>query len=203
MFAFQKDCGLQVVKDLVEGDKNLSRIYGFILYTKQDPYVAKVLRDDDFWKSLDSISGSNWPIFAARPLEKGKTVIKGGNGNGIGFMVQSWEEPESNLSVLQDFGLKDSSELPQFVVFMWDDKDQLNSVSMPIRGNDIDTIYHSIEEIVKTIAGVENAILPEYKGTENVYRNVVTAFSGLKFKYKLKSWGKIGNRIAGFLGMFQ
>lgn len=203
MFAFQKDCGLQVVKDLVEGDKNLSRIYGFILYTKQDPYVAKVLRDDDFWKSLDSISGSNWPIFAARPLEKGNTVIKGGNGNGIGFMVQSWEEPESNLSVLQDFGLKDSSELPQFVVFMWDDKDQLNSVSMPIRGNDIDTIYHSIEEIVKTIAGVENAILPEYKGTENVYRNVVTAFSGLKFKYKLKSWGKIGNRIAGFLEMFQ
>ena len=50
---------------------------------------------------------------------------------------------------------------------------------------------------------MQNAILPEYKGTENVYRNVVTAFSGLKFKYKLKSWGKIGNRIAGFLEMFQ
>lgn len=86
---------------------------------------------------------------------------------------------------------------------MWDDKDQLTSVSIPIRGNDKDTVYHSIEEIVKAIAKVEDAILPQYKGTENVYRNVVSAFNGLQFKYKLKSWGKIGNRIAGFLEMFQ
>lgn len=202
MFAFQKDCGLQVVKDLVKGDKNLSRIYGFILYTEQDPYVAKVLRDDDFWVSFDSISGSNWPIFAVRPLMKGKTVAKGGNGKGTGFMVQSWEEPKSNLSVLKDFGLKNSSELPLFVAFMWDDTDQLNSISIPISGNDIDTVYQSIEGIVKTIASVENAIHPQYKGTVNVYRNVVTAFSGLRFKYKLKSWGKIGQRIAKFLEMF-
>lgn len=202
MFAFQKDCGLQVVKDLVDGDKNLSRIYGFILYTEQDPYVAKVLRDDDFWASLDSISGSNWPIFAARPLVKGKTVIRGGDDKGIGFMVQTWEEPKSNLSVLQDFGLKNSSELPQFVAFMWDDKDQLNSVSIPIYGCDTDSVYHSIEEIVKTIASVEDAILPQYKGTVNVYRNVVSSLSGLQFKYNSKSWGKIGRRIAEFLEIF-
>ena len=132
MFAFQKDSGLKVVKNLVKGDKNLSCIYGFILYTEQDPYVAKVLRDDDFWVSLDSISGSNWPIFAVRPLAKGKTVVRGGGSNGIGFMVQTWLEPKSNLSILKDFGLKDSCELPQFVAFMWDDEDQLNSVSKVI-----------------------------------------------------------------------
>lgn len=48
MFAFQKDCGLRVIKDLVDGDANLSRIYGFILYTEKDPYVIKVLRDEVF-----------------------------------------------------------------------------------------------------------------------------------------------------------
>ena len=72
MVSIKNDCGLSDVKDLVECSPNLSRIYGFILYTEQDPYVAKVLRDDDFWKSLDSISGANWPIFAARPLKKGQ-----------------------------------------------------------------------------------------------------------------------------------
>lgn len=60
MFDFQKDNGLEIIKGLVEGDKNLSRIYGFILYTDCNPYVAKVLRDNDFWKALDSISGNNW-----------------------------------------------------------------------------------------------------------------------------------------------
>ena len=75
MFDFQKDNGLEIIKGLVEGDKNLSRIYGFILYTDCNPYVAKVLRDNDFWKALDSISGNNWPIFAARPLQQGQMEI--------------------------------------------------------------------------------------------------------------------------------
>ena len=88
MFALQKECGLEVIKGLVEGDKNLSRIFGFILYTEKDPYVAKVLRDEDFWKSLDGISGDNWPIFAVRPMEKGYYQYSGDGKNSIGFMVQ-------------------------------------------------------------------------------------------------------------------
>ena len=72
MFPFEKECGLKIIKELVKGDKTLSRIYGFILYTDKDPYVAKVLRDEDFWNALDSISGANWPIFSVRPLRKGK-----------------------------------------------------------------------------------------------------------------------------------
>ena len=48
MISFEKECGLETIKNLVKGDKTLSRIYGFILYTDKDPYVAKVLRDEDF-----------------------------------------------------------------------------------------------------------------------------------------------------------
>lgn len=59
MFSFEKECGLEIIKDLVKGDKTLSRIYGFILYTDQDPYVVKVLRDEDFWNALNSLSGAN------------------------------------------------------------------------------------------------------------------------------------------------
>ena len=72
MISFENECGLETIKNLVKGDKTLSRIYGFILYTDKDPYVAKVLRDEDFWNALDSISGANWPIFSVRPLRKGK-----------------------------------------------------------------------------------------------------------------------------------
>ena len=46
MVPFEKECGLKIIKNLVKGDKTLSRIYGFILYTDKDPYVAKVLRDE-------------------------------------------------------------------------------------------------------------------------------------------------------------
>ena len=202
MFEFQKDCGLQLIKELVSGDKNLSRIYGFILYTDQNPYVVKVLQDDAFWNALNSISGSSWPIFAVKPLRKGEYVTKGGGGNGIGFLVYTWKEPNENLQVLSDFGLTSTEKLPLFVAFMWDDNDELNEVAIQIRGTDMDSTYHSLEEIVKVITGAVNAVLPEYKQTVNVFRNVKTVLESLDFKYKAIRRGKIAKRIADFLSVF-
>ena len=203
MVDFQEDCGLELVKNLVEGDSNLSRIYGFILYTEQDPYVAKVLRDDDFWNALDSISGANWPIFAARPLVKGFYKSPSSNDlNSIGFMVRTWTEPSSNMPVLLDFGLKNTENLPLFVVFMWDDNDELNQVAIPITGRTVDAVYHSIEEIVKAITKTEAAVEPKYKRTVNVFRNIVTELEALKFKHMVLQRGKIASHIYEFLNSF-
>jgi len=202
MFEFQRECSLRVIKELVEGDKNLSRIYGFILYTDKDPYVAKVLRDDDFWNALNDISGSNWPIFAARPLQKGGYRHLGGTG-GIGYMVQTWEEPKDNLPIINDFGLQDSRELPLFIVFMWDDEDRLHEITIKIEGNDIDSVYSSLKEIVTAIAEVENAVLPEYKGTVNVFRNVKTELEALKVKHKVIEKVQAVEKILSFLSVFK
>lgn len=202
MFDFQKDCGLQVIKELVKGDTNISRIYGFILYSEKDPYVAKVLRDEDFWKSLDAISGANWPIFAARPLQKGFFTTKGFTPNGIGMLIQTWDEPIVNNTVLDYFGLQDSRDLPLFVAFMWDDNDNLNQVSIHINGNSVDSAYSSLKEIVTVISNVEAAILPEYKGTVNVFRNVKTAIEALDWRMKAANRGKVVAKIADFLRVF-
>ena len=202
MFDFQKDCGLQMIKELVKGDTNISRIYGFILYSEKDPYVAKVLRDEDFWKSLDAISGANWPIFAARPLQKGFFTTKGFTPNGIGMLIQTWDEPIVNNTVLDYFGLQDSRDLPLFVAFMWDDNDNLNQVSIHINGNSVDSAYSSLKEIVTVISNVEAAILPEYKGTVNVFRNVKTAIEALDWRMKAANRGKVVAKIADFLRVF-
>lgn len=203
MFNFQKNCGLELVKDLVEGDTNLSRIYGFILYTEQDPYVAKVLRDDDFWKAFDSISGANWPIFATRPLAEGSYKFPSSNDlNSIGFMVRTWDEPCENIPILHDFGLKNTEKLPLFVAFMWDDNDELNQVAIPIIGRTVDDVYHSIEEIVKAISKAEAAVEPQYKRTVNVFRNIVTELEALKFRHMVMQRGRIAYRIFEFLNSF-
>lgn len=185
MFEIQKECGLEVIKGLVEGDKNLSRIFGFILYTDKDPYVVKVLRDEDFWKSLDRIFGDNWPIFAVRPLQRGYYQCSGGGRGGPSFMVQTWFEPKDNLPIINDFGLDGTNELPLFVAFMWDDKDNLHEVTIPIVGNTKDEVYESLREIVEAITRVEAAILPEYKRTENVFRNVETELKAIKVKRRV------------------
>lgn len=202
MFEFQRECGLSVIKELVKDDKNLSRIYGFILYTDKDPYVVKVLRDRDFWNALNDISGSNWPIFAARPLQKGDYRHLGGTG-GASYMVQTWEEPKDNLPIINDFGLQDSRELPLFIVFMWDDEDRLHEISINIKGNSIDSVYSSLKEIVTAIAEVENAVIPEYKRTVNVFRNVKSELEFLKLKHKVIEKGKALEKILSFLSVFK
>jgi hypothetical protein len=202
MFEFQKDCGLQIVKELVEGEKNLSRIYGFILYTEKNPYVVKVLQDNTFWNALNSLSGSNWPIFAVRPLRQGNKEIIGAGSGYTGFCVETWNEPAENLPVLKDFRLENTEELPLFVAFMWDDNDELNEVTIPIQGSNLDSTYHSLEEIVKAITRVENAILPEYKKTVNVFRNVKAELDSLKYKYRAIQRGKIIKKIADMLSVF-
>ena len=194
---------MKTIKELVKGDKTLSRIYGFILYTDQDPYVAKVLRDEDFWNALDGISGANWPIFAVRPLCKGKySITSSGGSDIISYMVPTWVEPKVNMQVLRDFGLENTECLPLFVAFMWDDTDELNQVAIPIEGKDIDTVYNFIEEIVKVITKAEAEVLPQYKGTVNVFRNILTELDALKFKHTIKRRGKIVYRLSEFLSVF-
>ena len=203
MFDFQKDNGLEIIKGLVEGDKNLSRIYGFILYTDCNPYVAKVLRDNDFWKALDSISGNNWPIFAVRPLRKGNYSLPASSRSDIiSYMVPTWVEPKTNMQVLRDFGLEKTNRLPLFVAFMWDDTDELNQVAIPIEGKNTDAVYNSIEEIVKVITKAEAEVLPQYKGTVNVFRNIVTELNAMKFRHTVIKRGKIACRLSEFFSVF-
>ncbi len=189
MVEFQDDCGLQIIKDLVEGDPNLSRIYGFILYTKAHPYVTKVLRDDDFWNEFNYVSGSSWPIFAVRPLQQGS-------------LKKNWKEPKDNLQILRDFGLENSQELPLFVVFMWDDHENLNEITVPIRGNDVNAVHNSLRCIIETITNVEQAVLPEYKRSEKVFQNVKTELESQENKTRAINWGKIITRFSEFFLLF-
>lgn len=202
MYPIQQEYGLELIKSLVD-DKNLSRIYGFILYTREDPYVVKVLRDEDFWDALDEISGPNWPVFAVKPLEKGYYKTQGPSTSGVmSFMIHTWDEPRANTRILADFGLSSSKELPCFVAFMWDDNNDLNSITVPICGNDIDSVYYSIENIVRIIKETEEIISPEYKHNVEVFRNVSDQLNALKFKHKFKKSVRIGRQFIEFLKNF-
>lgn len=196
----KKVSGLSLIKDLVDGDQSLSRIYGFILYTESDPFVVKVLKDDDFWNALNDLSGVNWPIFAVRPLIQGcRTIIGPSKYNSIGFLVSSWDEPKQNLPLLNEFDLDKSEDLPCFVAFMWDDKENLQEIVVPINGSSIEECYKSIKKIVKTITNAEKNVLPEFKHSETVFRNVKADLEAIQVQSKWWNRGKKVLRIFEFL----
>ena len=59
----------------LENDPSVVKVFGAIIYSNRHPHIKKVLKDEDYWISLDDISGTRWTIFAARAVE-GKTEIR-------------------------------------------------------------------------------------------------------------------------------
>lgn len=167
-------------------DMSNSRIAGFILYTRKHANVAKILKDDDYWNSLDELSGPNWPIFAVRPLESGYCSFRGRYDPGtINMMLPTYHDPNANIRVLKYFGLEEAGDLPCFIVFMWDDNNQLRQIDWKVNDYSIETAYNSIKEVVELISKAEQEILPEYKMSTSVFRQVKSEIEGSKFRKSL------------------
>lgn len=153
-----------------------SRVYGFIVYTRAHSYIAKVLRYEDFWNELDEVSGPNWPIFAVRPLEQGcykmPCETRNSNPNICCSMHEVWHEPNENKKVLEWFTLDKSEDLPCMVIFAWNDNDKLERIIWKLSNDSLDSAFNSIREVVNNVTETESYILPEYKNSISVYKNV-------------------------------
>ena len=201
-YSIKEEFNLQSIKKSVENDQNLSRIYGFILYTNRDAFVAKVLNDDYFLMALDAISGSNWPIYAVRPLIKGSYEFPHVKPGTIGMMRLIWEEPDANIPILYEFGINNSESLPCFVAFMWDDSGVLHKVSIPIYGNNETDVFNSIKRIVEVITNTEQKVLSEYKHNVELFNNVSDEFAALHCEHTLGTSVKIGKKLLDFIKIF-
>ena len=59
-----------------------------------------------------------------------------------------------------------------------------------------------MKNIVTAITKVEDAILPEYKGSVNVFRNVETEIDAMKFKRRTIMGAEIVKKFKDLLSMF-
>ena len=170
MFPLEEEFGLTELRRRC--DNSISRIFGFIMYTRRHSYITKVLEDIHFWNELDEISGPRWPIFAVKPLEQGRYQYPNFPPDFIGMMVQTWIEPNENRKYLDVFSLKESSDLPCFIVFIWNDDNEIEQITFKLSNQNQDAAFNSIREIVSIISDAEQQILPAYRKTDSVFRNV-------------------------------
>lgn len=172
----KEDFDLKLLKGLCED--SISRIYGFILYTRRHANVVNFLQNPNYWNCLDDISGPNWPIFSVRPLMPGCMQFKGQGPKGtIGMMIPSWHEPNANRKVLDFFGLQESSDLPCFIGFIWDDSGQLQQFEWKIDDSSVDKVYESLKKVVSLVSDAEASVSEELKSTELLWENVIDAIN--------------------------
>lgn len=158
-------------------DKDLTDIFGVILYTDAHANIIKVLSDDDYWSSFHEVSGDKWVIFSIRP-KKGHYDYPEMKPGTLGLMRMIWKEPNENKPLLKEFGIKDTEKLPLLLVFTHDANGNILQQRIKIKDSSIDDAYNSIKEAITVITdAVEGINMENTKNPEGVYQAVNMAVS--------------------------
>lgn len=156
-----------------------ANIFGFIAYTERNPYIVKVLKDDDFWQSLNDRT-EGWILYAIKPDSQ---YYGGGNAKFIN----------------DSLGIK-PEEYPQFVILSIGSNGVMKQRKYPISGNSVETTYNSIEDIVRVITDAVKKILPEFKGATSVSREV---WNALDAELATQKWKRVSASVRTlFMSLF-
>ena len=129
-------------------------LFGIIVYTVEHPYIMKMLRDQDFWASLNART-KGWILYAIRPDD---------------YYMHLTEE-----YLLPQLGIKDSKSLPQLVVLASTSNGDIKQHNYPLDDSDVSTAYRSIEKTVDIITDAASKIIPQERNGVNVHREVIAA----------------------------
>jgi hypothetical protein len=194
---FSKMINLNITEEFRINEKQ-AKIFGFILYSDSHSNIKKVLRDDDHWSSFNEDS-NGWIIFSIKPRE-GQLKYPNFPEGTIGMMIPVWKEPSENKKILEFFGLQDTRVLPCFVAFTIKENKELSRVSYKLDDDSYDNARNSIKKIINEITATVDNILPEYKDTDSVYREVTKTIERIKTEEKLKDGINKINFLKGLLG---
>ena len=99
--------------------------------------MIHLLRDMDYRKEWDAISGVNWPIFAIRPV-----------ANQNAYTRHDARKDEADEEVVRMCLDLDNDEFPCFVCFMRDGQGNLRKISHKIDDKLVETTHTNLRELV-------------------------------------------------------
>lgn len=152
-----------------------ANLFGVIAYTDHNPYVIKVLKDEDFWRSLNART-KGWILYAITP-----NVYRYGGGNAVFIHDSLGVKPE---------------EFPVVILLSIGPRGTMIQRNYPIIGDTVDSTYKSIERIVSIITDSVGQIHPRYRTATSVHREATKALDADIARMK---WKKAGQAFAEFI----
>jgi len=145
---------IDLLDDGINSIMNSSNIktFGLIIYTEENSNIVKLLRDDDHWNSLSSISGEKFFVFTVKP-KKGSFSIPAIKSGTLGFIQQIWNEPNDNKKILELFEIDSTRNLPLFFVFtkvgtvLWKHKIKIDDTNVDTALKQLKEVFYKIREV--------------------------------------------------------
>lgn len=152
-----------------------ANVFGFIAYTNRNPYIVKVLKDEDFWQSLHERT-EGWILYAIKPESE---FYLGGNANFVNDSLGI--EPE---------------QYPRLVILSIGSDGVMKQRDYPILDDSVDGAYRSIERNVEIVTNAVKKILPEYRGATSVSREV---YKALDAELASRQWKCVSASLKSFV----
>lgn len=168
-----------------EKNPSIVKIFGAIIYSDRHPYIKKVLKDEDYWRALDEISGQRWAIFSARAIE-GHTEIKGGGPPGsLSMMISVWVEPRENRKLIEYLQL-DSTQKPAFIIFTRLKTGEILKSILNLDDSSPENAYEKLRQIIDDLTSAVEKI-----ENENI-KDVETVFNAINMTAeRIRDWDNV------------
>jgi hypothetical protein len=165
-----------------EKEQSVVKVFGAIAYSDRHPHIKKVLRDEDYWSSLNEISGQRWAIFSARATE-GHMEIRGGGPPGtLSMMIQVWVEPSENKKLVEYLGIE-STEKPLFIIFTRLKTGEILKSDLRLDDSSVENAHKRLSEIIHDLSwAVEKIDGENIEDYESVF-NAVNMTAG-----RIRDW---------------
>lgn len=163
---------LKICEDHREERRALA--FAFILHDLRSPQISKALRDEDYWKALNEISGEYLSVFSfhreqPRPTRRKRRRSKSDYMNYM--TVISAEEFEDGRSILERyFELEHNIKLPAILFFQVSNAEIIGSRIVQLTNPTIEGSFLEIKEIISTAAYAVSQV------TKENYRNDYVIF---------------------------
>ena len=155
-----------------------ANIFGLIVYSERNPHIMKVLKDVDYWNSLNART-PGWIVLAVKPGSE----YDGGN---LAYIYES-------------FKLK-HKDLPQLLILSISSDQTMMQRGYKLDDSNVENAYKSIEKTVDIVTTSLETIHPQYRSSTNVSREVIKA---LDAELASGRWKRVSEQLFKFISFLQ
>ncbi len=129
------------LKQSIEGENNL--LFALIVYDERNPYIRSVLRNNDYWDSLNRISGKNMLVLAIRDDEEDVPA------------EEIYTERYRNF--ISELG-KDKVKFPSIIFFQYYDEDEIEITCVPLYETNEEDTFSDLKQYIELVSYTVNCI---------------------------------------------
>jgi hypothetical protein len=188
--------------------------FAFILYDFENPQLWKVLSDNEYWLSLNEISGEYITVFSLNYKVRKKTIQRKRQNNGFGGFEYLINIPTNlnpskgtNELISKYFGNEIQVKYPAVLFFQVDNESIIDSLLIELKEERIEPAFIELKDYLKSSVEALKQIAPENRGNikeifDCLESNVESTQSVKKIKRVFKNAGNLIGLLSSIKGLF-